>query len=268
MATPIETLRRDGCQIGDELIIDAAAESLRQAAAGVLSAKAGAKTPDEAPAPAPAAPAPVSMDVEAPPPAETPAAAPAADEEGSVAVGAVNVPAAAPALAPAPAAAPPRDIATALADLGVRVDTTSAADNPFLLLLLKVAQVVRLVEGVRDGRSDPFLDAEWILIMSLVEYFRNGMPPLRKGSTLRLFLAKLLNRDPMAITKKFIAEEMELGLQTFEPQDVDLTKAARTFRDQVAEFVASQRDPKYHGVSRYMRTNQWQARVTVPAEHR
>ena len=168
------------------------------------------------------------------------------------------MPAAAPAPAPAPAAA-------TLAALVVQVDEASAVASPFSELLLKVAQVVRLVEGERDGT---FSDAEWILITSLVDYFRNGMPPLKAGSSLRLFLATLLNRVPMAITKKFIAEEMELGLQTFEPQDVDLTKAARTFRDQVAEFVASQRDPKYHGVSRYMRTNQWQARVTVPAEHR
>ncbi len=203
------------------------------------------------------------MDVEAPPAAETPAAAPAADEVGSDAVGAVGVPAAAPAPAPAPAAA-------TLAALVVQVDEESAANSLFSELLLKAAQAARLVEGVRDGRSDPFLDAEWILIMSLVEYFRNGMPPLRKGSTLRLFLAKLLNRDPMAITKKFIAEEMEKGRKTFEPQDVDLAKAVRTFRDQVAEFVASQRDRKYHCVSedKGSSKNPWKARVTVPSEHR
>ena len=53
MATSIETLRRDGCQIGDELIIDAAAESLRQAATRVLSVKVGAITPD-VPVPLPA----------------------------------------------------------------------------------------------------------------------------------------------------------------------------------------------------------------------
>ena len=87
--------------------------------------------------------------------------------------------------------------------------------------------VVRLVEGVRDGT---FSDAEWILITSLGEYFRNGMLPLKAGSSLRLFLATLLNRVPDALTKKFTAEEMELGKQTFEPQDVDLTKAARTFQ--------------------------------------
>jgi len=149
----------------------------------------------------------------------------------------------------------------------VQVDEASAAKSPFSELLLKVAQVVRLVEGERDGT---FSDAEWILITSLVDYFRNGMPPLRKGSTLRLFLAKLLNRDPMAITKKFIAEEMEKGRKTFEPQDVDLAKAVRTFRDQVAEFVASQRDRKYHCVSedKGSSKNPWKARVTVPSEHR
>ena len=68
MAASIETLRRDGCRIGDELIIDAAAESLRQAATRVLSVEVGAITPDELPAPAPAPSAPDNMDVEAPAP--------------------------------------------------------------------------------------------------------------------------------------------------------------------------------------------------------
>ena len=178
------------------------------------------------------------MDVEAPPTAETPAAAPAADEEGSDAVGAVGVPAAAPAPAQAPAAETPQEAATTLADLVVQVAEASAANSLFSELLLKVAQVVRLVEGERYGT---FSDAEWILITSLGEYFRNGMLPLEAGSSLRLFLAKLLNRAPTAISTKFQYEEMELGSTSFEPQDVDLTKAVRTFQDQVKAFVASQR---------------------------
>ena len=90
------------------------------------------------------------------------------------------------------------------------------------------------------------------------------------GEPLRQFLATLLNRAPMAITKKFIAEEMELGEVYFKPQVVDLTKAVRTFRDQVEAFVASQRDRKYLGVSeeKSRSKNPWEARVTVPAEHR
>ena len=213
----------------------------------MLSAKAGARTPDELPAPAPAPSAPDSMDVEAPPPAEAPAAAPAADEEGSVAVGAVGVPAVAPAPAPAPAAETPRDAATALAALEVQVDEAYAAKSPFSQMLLKVAQVVRLVEGERDGYSDPFSDAEWILMTSLGDYFRNSMLPLKAGSSLRLFLATLLNRVPDALTKKFTAEEMELGKQTFVRQAVDptvLEKVVRTRRDQVEAFVVSQRDPQ------------------------
>ena len=177
MAKSIEALRRDGIRPGREGLVDDAVELLSEVATDVLSELAGAIRPDEAPAPAPAAPAPDSMDVDAPLAAETPVAAPVADEEGSVAVGAVGALAAAPAPAPAPAAETPRDAATALADLGVRVDMTSAADNPFLQSLLEVAQASRLVEGVRDGKSDPFSDAEWILMTSLVDYIRNGMPP-------------------------------------------------------------------------------------------
>ena len=177
---------------------------------------------------------------------------------------------AAPAPAPAPATETPQEVATTLAALVVQVDEASAVASPFSELLLKVAQVVRLVEGERDGHSDPFSDAEWILTTSLVDYFRNGMPPLKAGSTLRQFLATLLNRVPKALTQKFAAEEMELGKQTFEPQDVDLTKAARTFRDQVAEFVAvaPQRAPLYVSEQKGSKTNPWQAQVTIPPEHR
>ena len=165
------------------------------------------------------------------------------------------------------AAAPPRAVATALAALVAEVDEASAAKSPFLESLLEVAQASRLVEGVRGGT---FSDAEWILTTSLVDYFRNGMPPLKAGSTLRQFLATLLNRVPKALTQKFAAEEMELGKQTFEPQDVDLTKAARTFRDQVAEFVAvaPQRAPLYVSEQKGSKTNPWQAQVTIPPEHR
>ena len=147
MATSIEALRRDGIQPGREGLVDDAVELLSEAAADVLSVKAGAKTPDELPVP-PAPPAPNSMDLDAPPAAETPAAAPAADDEGSVGAPApgLDALAAAPAPAPAPAAATPRNVATDLADLGVRVDVASAAANPFLLLLDKVAQAARPVK--------------------------------------------------------------------------------------------------------------------------
>ena len=179
----------------------------------------------------------------------------------------------APAPEPAPAAETPRDIATALADLVVQVDEASAVASPFSQMLLKVARAARLVEGERDGKSHPFSDAELILAASLGIDFRNGMLPLEAGSTLRLFLAKLLNRDPMAITKKFIAEEMPLGTQTFVRQAVDptvLEKVVRTRRDQVEAFVASQRDRKYHCVSENKGSskNPWRAQVAIPPEHR
>ena len=124
-----EALELDGIPPGFEGKVDEADKLLHEVAAEVLSAKAGARTPDELPVP-PAPPAPNSMDLDAPPAAETPAAAPAADEEGSVAVGAVGALAAVPAPAPAPAAETPRDAATALAALEVQVDV--ASDSPFL----------------------------------------------------------------------------------------------------------------------------------------
>ena len=39
--------------------------------------------------------------------------------------------------------------------------------------------------------------------MKLIEYFNSGQLPLLEGTTLRAFLSKLLDCDPMRISKKF-----------------------------------------------------------------
>jgi hypothetical protein len=38
----------------------------------------------------------------------------------------------------------------------------------------------------------------------LIEEFKNGMLPIADGTTLRTFLSKLLNCDPMRISKKYV----------------------------------------------------------------
>lgn len=43
--------------------------------------------------------------------------------------------------------------------------------------------------------------------MRLIAEFREGMLPLTDGTTLRTFLAKILNCDPMRISKKFVGKK-------------------------------------------------------------
>lgn len=42
--------------------------------------------------------------------------------------------------------------------------------------------------------------------LRLIEEFRLGLLPLTDGTTLRTFLSKLLNCDPMRISKKFVGD--------------------------------------------------------------
>jgi hypothetical protein len=45
--------------------------------------------------------------------------------------------------------------------------------------------------------------AEECYATKLINYFNNGQLPLVEGTTLRAFLSKLLDCDPMRISKKF-----------------------------------------------------------------
>jgi hypothetical protein len=243
----------------------------------VLSAKAGARTPDELPAPAPAMEEYEShgMALDRAALLRPPTRWQSDDEERRSDDSMVDArpPIAAPETAPAPApASTPQDVATALADLGVRVDMASAADNLFLPLLDKTAQAARPVEGV-DRWGEEFSPSEFILAASLADDFENGMLPLEAGLLLEEFLGKLLNRPWTAIESKFQYEAVELSKQTFKHQAVnptDLKKVVRTRQDQVEAFVALQRDRPYHGVTedKSNSKNPWKAQVTVPTEHR
>jgi hypothetical protein len=42
--------------------------------------------------------------------------------------------------------------------------------------------------------------------LRLIEEFKAGLLPLTDGTTLRTFLSKLLNCDPMRISKKFVGD--------------------------------------------------------------
>lgn len=56
---------------------------------------------------------------------------------------------------------------------------------------------------LRRGKWTP---EEEQFALRLIEEFRSGLLPLTDGTTLRTFLSKLLNCDPMRISKKFVGD--------------------------------------------------------------
>ncbi len=57
----------------------------------------------------------------------------------------------------------------------------------------------------------------------LIHEFKLGLLPLTDGTTLRTFLSKLLNCDPMRISKKFVGQNC-IGKQVFRRRQADLEK--------------------------------------------
>eukprot|EP00600_Ochromonadales_sp_CCMP1393_P008874 CAMPEP_0174959148 /NCGR_PEP_ID=MMETSP0004_2-20121128/3019_1 /TAXON_ID=420556 /ORGANISM="Ochromonas sp., Strain CCMP1393" /LENGTH=203 /DNA_ID=CAMNT_0016207441 /DNA_START=152 /DNA_END=759 /DNA_ORIENTATION=+ len=57
----------------------------------------------------------------------------------------------------------------------------------------------------------------------LIYEFKLGLLPLTDGTTLRTFLSKLLNCDPMRISKKFVGQNC-IGKQVFRRRQQDLEK--------------------------------------------
>lgn len=57
--------------------------------------------------------------------------------------------------------------------------------------------------GVRRGKWTP---EEENYANRLIQEFKLGLLPLTDGTTLRTFLSKLLNCDPMRISKKFVGQ--------------------------------------------------------------
>ena len=89
----------------------------------------------------------------------------------------------------------------------------------------------------------------------LIHEFKLGMLPLTDGTTLRTFLSKLLNCDPMRISKKFVGQNC-IGKQVFRrrPSELDklteeqlektrrdLSELERLFLERVAQTNRSQR---------------------------
>lgn len=57
----------------------------------------------------------------------------------------------------------------------------------------------------------------------LINEFKAGLLPLTDGTTLRNFLSKLLNCDPMRISKKFVGNNC-IGKQVFRRRVADMNR--------------------------------------------
>jgi hypothetical protein len=57
----------------------------------------------------------------------------------------------------------------------------------------------------------------------LIHEFKAGLLPLTDGTTLRNFLSKLLNCDPMRISKKFVGNNC-IGKQVFRRRGADICR--------------------------------------------
>jgi hypothetical protein len=74
----------------------------------------------------------------------------------------------------------------------------------------------------------------------LIQEFKAGLLPLTDGTTLRTFLSKLLNCDPMRISKKFVGSNC-IGKQVFRRRTADLNRLTpeqiQQSRAELSEYV-------------------------------
>jgi len=74
----------------------------------------------------------------------------------------------------------------------------------------------------------------------LIQEFKAGLLPLTDGTTLRTFLSKLLNCDPMRISKKFVGSNC-IGKQVFRRRNADLNRLTpeqiQQSRAELSEYV-------------------------------
>jgi hypothetical protein len=75
----------------------------------------------------------------------------------------------------------------------------------------------------------------------LIQEFKAGLLPLTDGTTLRTFLSKLLNCDPMRISKKFVGSNC-IGKQVFRRRTADLNRLTpeqiQQSRAELSEYVS------------------------------
>lgn len=84
----------------------------------------------------------------------------------------------------------------------------------------------RMAEGKKKGpplRRGKWTPEEEAYANRLIQEFKAGLLPLTDGTTLRTFLSKLLNCDPMRISKKFVGNNC-IGKQVFRRRNADLNR--------------------------------------------
>lgn len=118
-------------------------------------------------------------------------------------------------------------------------------------------KVLSSSEGIKKVpyRRGKWTSEEEAYANRLIHEFKLGMLPLTDGTTLRTFLSKLLNCDPMRISKKFVGQNC-IGKQVFRrrPSELDklteeqlektrrdLSELERLFLERVAQTNRSQR---------------------------
>ena len=85
----------------------------------------------------------------------------------------------------------------------------------------------------------------------LIQEFKAGLLPLTDGTTLRTFLSKLLNCDPMRISKKFVGSNC-IGKQVFRRRTADLN---RLTPEQIQRSRAELSDLERRFLERVQQTN-------------
>ncbi len=95
-------------------------------------------------------------------------------------------------------------------------------------LMMKAKQVTVPAASGGKKKGPPLRRGKWTpeeesYANRLIQEFKAGLLPLTDGTTLRTFLSKLLNCDPMRISKKFVGSNC-IGKQVFRRRTADLNR--------------------------------------------
>lgn len=93
----------------------------------------------------------------------------------------------------------------------------------------------------------------------LIQEFKAGLLPLTDGTTLRTFLSKLLNCDPMRISKKFVGSNC-IGKQVFRRRTADLN---RLTPEQIQQSRAELSELERRFLERVAQTNRVKSNAVV-----
>jgi hypothetical protein len=116
---------------------------------------------------------------------------------------------------------------------------SSSADRP------QAQQSRAAVAAAPKKKGPPLRRGKWTAeeeayANRLIQEFKAGLLPLTDGTTLRTFLSKLLNCDPMRISKKFVGGNC-IGKQVFRRRNADLsrltTEQIQQSRAELSEYV-------------------------------